>query len=224
MLDVPSTETLTGIWAFHPDDTEIVRYFDSMTNMLEVCASAIETGVLVWHERAGFIPADPDEPTFDTVRRAGTVESVVYPRHIPEGARISRFAEPTWPKAWLISLGLADGVAPLRGASHTIAELVAASAYSEVSGTVVGTISRLMVSSESTAFDLTDGTGILEVVERGSVFLPTNDNVVEVDVTIEKGARPSDLSGWTEEDLRLVNPSGGTPAKTSAVRPIPQLD
>ena len=131
MLHVAGAETLPGVWLFHPDSDGIEKYFDSVANMIEVSAAAIATGALVWRESGGFSDPDPLHSSWNAIRRAGTTDSVIrrdsmdepvdYERN-PEGSYFDRFAEPGWPQAWLISMGLPDGVAPLRGATDTIAE------------------------------------------------------------------------------------------------------
>jgi hypothetical protein len=113
-----------------------------------------------------------------------------------------------WPQHWLTSNGItADNSAP-RGATTTVAELLAAAAAGrEVSGTIQALITTLAMNGEGQQITVDDGTGSLAVwCPRGlSPYGPVHQRRFEFDVTVHRGRTPiQDTSAAQREVTRLA--------------------
>ena len=98
----------------------------------------------------------------------------------------------TWPKRWRQHQGHADDADALRGATHSVAKLVAARAHGLVEATLVGRIQNLAGSGKGTVARLTDDSGSVEVHIPASAprFDTSLSDTYEVDVVADQLVEP----------------------------------
>ena len=145
-LDIPGRPASdTSVWYGHTHDAELSRLFDSIEALLNVVCDAAEAGVLV-DERGRLLLTG--ERWNDSLAGLGWTSLRLHRSPTaygsdapgPPGPYLSRFPAPDWPTEWLLPLGVTEETLAPRGATHTIAELVAAAATGQVQGTIRGTV------------------------------------------------------------------------------------
>jgi hypothetical protein len=108
----------------------------------------------------------------------------------------------SWPAHWLEASGvdLADRIP--RGATHTIAELVAAASQGPVTGRIHGTVILLVGSGSGALVVVDDGTRPLDVwcPAGASTWGPVHKSRFELEVTLERpaGGPPDLVTGHAE--------------------------
>jgi hypothetical protein len=102
-----------------------------------------------------------------------------------------------WPAHWQRANGLQPEQLRLRGATHTIAEVLASPPERELRGTIAGRVVNLMGVGGSTRVRVDDGTGRLDVACHPPATLlgPCIDRWYEFDVVVAAGLRrlPADI-------------------------------
>ena len=232
-LDIPSRPASDpSVWEGHTHDAWLSRRFDSIEALLDVVCDAAEAGLLGEHHgRLGLDTGDfaesLDGRAWDQLRLARCPGSFRWPDP-PPGTYLSRGPVPEWPREWLVPLGVTDESLELRGATHTIEELVAAAEQAPIRGTIRG---RVVTGSGGGGWwspVVTDGTGEI-VVSCETAVVPLTVPVGqegEFDVVLESAARPEPIE---DEDPRVVaianriRPVLPT-ARAIAARPIPGPD
>jgi hypothetical protein len=228
-LDIPGLPPSDpSVWFGHTHDAWLLRLFDSIEAMLDVVCDASESGAL--RERHGQLGLDQGEfiESIDgqawsalRLRRSASAFTSSEP---PPGTELGRSATPDWPREWLLPLGVTDDYLTLRGATHTIAQLVSAAAAGPVQATIRG---RVVSGSGSAGWwnpVVDDGTGLI-VVSCDTIRLPITVNMHqegEFDVVLETATTPDPI---LDEDPRVaalanrLRPSLPT-ARATGARPI----
>ena len=101
-----------------------------------------------------------------------------------------------WPTHWLVTSGIDLGDREPLGATHAIAELVAAAADGRVTGRIHGEVIRLIGTGEGTLVVVDDGTRAIDVScpAGTSPWGPVHGRRFEFEVTIEGAVEaPPDL-------------------------------
>lgn len=105
-----------------------------------------------------------DEGPFDLFKERERLSDLL-PPSVPDAERRQIGSDATaWPDRWRRAIGLSDDADTLRGATHTVAELVAARGLGPVEATVVGRVKNLGGSGAGTLARLTDETGSIQVL------------------------------------------------------------
>jgi hypothetical protein len=225
-LDVPGTEKVPGVWYGHTHDGWLSRLFVSIESMVATCSDAIEAGLVSLVGRGqwmGIRFADGgslDAVDLTPLRVAREPITFVYPDP-PDGTYLPRSPVPEWPAPWLASLGLNPEAPPLRGATHTIAQLLELSSDGEASGTILASVARFGFFNKTWVATVDDGTGELFLVgQEEGLYGPRMGQRAEFDVTV----RALDSSA---NDLRVGHPIiterrfPGVAAHPTAVRRLP---
>lgn len=194
-LDVPGEPPSDpSVWYGHTHDIRMHRMFDSIGTLLEVVCDAAEDGALV--ERIdGALVLDEVQALDDRawteyrLRRCPTAWRYPDP---PAGTEYSKFAESDWPRPWRLAVGVTPQSLTLQGATHTIAELIEASA----AGTVSGTIRARVLTGAGGVHHwnpvVSDGTGqlVIHFDTREVPLFPAVGQEAEIDVVLEPGSAP----------------------------------
>lgn len=228
-LDPPSgLPADQSVWYGHTHDCTVERLFNSIEALVETCADALEAGELI--ENRGDLRLDGTalcSLEFDSYRLARNPGTYRYPNGAP-GTLLSRFPEQDWPRDWLASLGVDADDTTLRGATHTVAALVAAAAHGPAEGTVRGRVVGLSGSGPKVwTATVDDGTGRLSVtpVEGGTAFSPVMSTEFEFDVVLASATAPQ--YDWGNQDplvetvMRRMLPTDPH-AVAHAVREVPR--
>jgi hypothetical protein len=197
-LDLPDLPPSNpSVWYGHTHDAWLSRLFDSIEALLDVVCDAAEAGALVERhgrlglEKGGFAEA-LDGSGWDSFRLTHSPSSFRLPDP-PGGTNLPRSASPDWPRGWLLPLGVTEDSLALRGATHTIAQLLSAAAEGPVQGTIRG---RVVTGSGQAGWwnpVVTDGTGDI-VVSCATRLVPMVVAVGEegeFDVLLETADPPS---------------------------------
>jgi hypothetical protein len=230
-LDVPGLPPSDpSVWYGHTHDAWLVRLFDSIEALLDVVCDASESGALTErHSRLGLVEGQfiesLDGESWSGLRlhrSPGAYRSI----ESPAGTELDRSAAPDWPREWLLPLGVDDDYLTLRGATHTIAQLLSAVAQGPLRATSRG---RVVTGSGGSGWwnpVVDDGTGRI-VVSCDTTRLPIMVNMRqegEFDVVLESAATPDPI---LHEDPRVagaanrIRPALPTAHATGARR-IPQ--
>jgi hypothetical protein len=228
-LDVPDSGTVPGVWFGMTHDAGLSRLFVSIESLVATCGDAIEGGLLsVFYEdhplpiSLQISEADVlDGPAFTPLRTAREAVTFVFPDP-PAGTSFLSLAQPDWPKPWLDSLGI-DAIPPaLHGATHSIAELLAASERGAVSGVIHARIVRFGASADWWMATVDDGTGQLALSGTVSgIFGPSMEQYAEFDVEVDASDPknvPDDQGADGPERPRMFP---GQEARAVGFRPIP---
>jgi hypothetical protein len=124
----------------------------------------------------------------------------------------------SWPAHWLVASGIDLRHRVPRGATHTVAELVAAAAAGPVTGRIHAEVRRLVGIGGDTLVVVDDGTRPLDVwcPAGTSPWGPVHRSRFEFDVTLEGPAGlPPDLDTGQAEVARHAS-AGNLPAAQSA--------
>lgn len=168
-----------------------------------------------------------DGHSWGTYRLARSPDSYRYPDP-PPGTYLSRSPDGGWPREWLLPLGVTDESLALRGATHTIAELVAAAAGGPVTATIRG---RVVSGSGGAGYWnplVDDGTArIVVACERRTVPISIGvGSDGEFDVVLESAAAPEPIVDDDPEFAAIANrlrPSVPT-ALARGARAVPKAD
>jgi len=215
-----------SVWYCHTHDGWLCRLFDSIESMIHTCADAAEAGVLA--DVRGRLCLDEGESVdgraWTPYRLQRCPGAFDYPDP-PSGTYISRSPDPDWPPDWLASLGVFPGDSFPRGATHSIAGLLAEAQTGPVEGTIRGlVIGASGVGSIWTA-SVDDGTAQLSVTcdPQRVVFGPRMQDEFEFDVVVTTPAVPTyqleDEDPRVAAVMRRMLPSAPA-AVATAVRPI----
>jgi hypothetical protein len=229
-LDVPGLPPSDpSVWHGHTHDAWLYRIFDSIEALLDVVCDASESGALT--ERHGQLGLDDGEFTESvdgrvwSALRLGRSPGAYRAPAPPQGTELSRSAAPDWPREWLLPLGVADDNLTLRGATHTIAQLLSEAAHGPVQATIRG---RVVTGSGGDGWwspVVDDGTGRI-VVSCDTTRLPITVGMRqdgEFDVILETATAPDPI---LDEDPRVaaianrLRPTLPT-ARATGARPIP---
>ena len=139
----------------------------------------------------------------------------------------------TWPAHWQRASGIDPHDAEPRGATHTIADVLASDPASELRVTVAGRVMDLAGSGTSVRVRVSDGTGAIDISCRAGTtpFGLVCGNRFEFDVTVPAGERhkPADVdaAGQSTDDpseqvarILLARYGGPVGAVATAVRPL----
>lgn len=231
-LDVPGLPPSDqSVWYGHTHDAWLERRFDSIAAMLDVVCDAADDGALVeMHGRLGLQKGDfvesLDGRAWSTYRLSRCPSTFRYPDP-PAGTYVSRYPEPDWPRTWLAPLGVTAESLELRGATHTIADLVAAAARGPAQGTIRG---RVVTGAGGAGFwspIVDDGSGRI-VVACDTRLVPISVGVGsggEFDVLLETAATPEPLAD--DDPLVAAMANRLRPplpvARALAARPVPTV-
>ncbi len=144
-LDLPGEpRSDTSVWYGHTHDGWLARMFDSIAALLNVVCDAAEENALVESNGRLSLPNGDYGESLDghgwsRLRLARSPGGLRHPEP-PPGTELSRSPNPSWPREWLLPLGVTDESLTLRGATHTIAQLVAAAAEAPAQGTIRGRV------------------------------------------------------------------------------------
>lgn len=195
-LDLPGQEPSDpSVWYGHTHDPFLHRLFDSVEALLDVVCDAVEAGVIVERPHWG-IGLGPDGESLDggawsDLRLGRSPGSFRWPDP-PDGTYLSCFPEPDWPRPWLRAVGVTDDSLLLRGATHTIADLIATAASGPVTATIRG---RVITGSGGRGWwspVVSDGSAEI-VVHCDTALVPIQPSVgqeAEFDVVLESPATP----------------------------------
>lgn len=131
-----------------------------------------------------------------------------------------------WPEHWQRANGLHEEDVPLRGATHTIADVLATPTAEELRATIIGKVTSLMGASW-TFVRVHDGTGALDVMCPADTTLlgPAIDSWYEFDIVVPAGPRhvPADpdtaadgLTDPVEQVTAVLMARHGGPAGATA--------
>ena len=145
-LDVPGlAPSDPSVWYGHTHDMWLSRLFDSVGALLDVVADAAEAGALVEQGQqlglssGGQVHSLDGEP-WTSWRLDRCPDAFRWPDP-PAGTHLVSLPDPDWPQEWLRPVGVTPGTLALRGATHSVAELVAAAASGrQVRGTIRGRV------------------------------------------------------------------------------------
>lgn len=135
------------------DDTGIRPVFRGFADLLRYLITFFED------ERA----ADRSDRPFDLVNRRDQLATLLPPTMSDDETRPVTIDIDSWPSRWRTHLGLDEHAAAPRGATHTVAELIAARQHGPVRATVVGRLQAVGDSGGTTLARLSDQTGSVEV-------------------------------------------------------------
>src|SRR4051812_6203199 len=200
--------------------------FDSVEALLDVVCDAAKAGLLV--ERDGRLGMGDAGESLDgtggselRLSRSPGSYSLSTP---PAGTELTRSASPEWPPEWLLPYGVTDGTLALRGATHTIAQLVAEASGGPVQGTIRG---RVVTGSGGMGWwnpVVDDGTGSL-VVSCNTTLLPVRVNQGqqgEFDVLLESADAAEPITDADPRVARIAERLGAIlpTAHALAARPV----
>ena len=225
------TDFDASIWWGDTHDGELVRAFDSLETMIATCADLVEEGALV--ERFGALLATDSSSLRDPAlarRHLGDRPSPFADHDTPTADVQPRFADSSWPAAWLASLDVGPERMHLRGATTTIHDLMMNGQSAVGFDTIRGRVGNLW-SGNTYAFEFSDATGTIYLAAdpRETVFSPTAGNEYEIDVVLGAGPHHPDyepyraaLAEASENIGRRVSfsPPQGVPGTVIALRPI----
>jgi hypothetical protein len=231
-LEVRGSSSLPGVWYGHTHDGSLDRLFVSIESMVATCSDALEAGLLQSLARGPYPSlrfsqeSSLDGRDFTPLRVAREAVTFVYPNP-PAGTYLSRNPEPGWPPAWLASLGLDPNPPAMRGATHTIAQLIELSSLSDASGTIQATVKRFGITAKTWIATVDDGTGELVLSgDTGGLFGPRMRQRAEFDVQIDALEIRNNPAQF-DRDPRATHPLmtttrfPGVPGHASAVRALP---
>jgi hypothetical protein len=197
-MDIPGEEPSDpSVWYGHTHDPFVHRLFDSIEALLDVVSDSAEEGVLSgtdWGLRLGECES-LDGRVWGDRRLRRSPGAFRWPDP-PAGTYFSCFPEPDWPRPWLKAVGVSDESLLLRGATHTIAELIAAAAYGPATGTIRG---RVITGSGGGGWwspVVSDGSAEM-VVYCDTVLVPITPKVgqeAEFDVLLESAETPEPIT------------------------------
>ena len=225
-LDLPGlAPSDRSVWHGHTHDVELWRLFDSIEALVDVVCDAAEAGAL--HERDGRVGMlsdghlDPlDGGAWQELRTARSPGSYRAPDP-PPGTCLSSVPDPDWPQEWLLPLGVTQDSLALRGATCTVAELVATGGDVPVQGTVRGRVVTAAFVGGWWCPVVSDGTAELVVVcdTRLVPLVVGAGRTGEFDVVLQPaGATDEHAAAITAAGL--AHPSRRT-ARGLAARPVP---
>jgi hypothetical protein len=187
-LDVPGTITDPSVWSGWYDDDKVQRDYDSIEALVETSLDlfargefeVLESGWIIW--RLDELGVEPFR-----LARNPTSFKFTYPAPWRPGTTHSHWPSDDWPEAWTQSIGMIPNIWRLKGATHTIAELVAESATSEVAARVhvrVGSLDR-----GSGGLEVSDATGslLVEWNEVVSLLGGSPGQRVEAEIAMPRG-------------------------------------
>ena len=227
-------ETIPGGAVFEwavDDPTGFTRCFDSLAGWLAHIADLVGRGL---HLRLD-TPRGPEwlipGPDHQIAGRALRPAPGVHPIH---GSALHISGDILqWPEHWRRANGLRDEDLQLRGATHTIAQVLASSPANELRATIAGRVIDYAGGSSWARVRVDDGTGTLNVdCPAGATPAgPRNGEWNEFDIVVAPGVRqiPADpgTAGVGIEDAQerlaavLIARYGGPAGATAeAVRPI----
>jgi hypothetical protein len=202
----------------------------SLESAIATCSDAIESGQLHLFDN-GPSPialrlsqqSSLDSPDFTPFRTAREAITFVYPDP-PAGTYISRFPENDWPRPWLASLGLDPTPPDMRGATHSIAELIELAEHGDATGTIVGKVVRFGGWSKEWIATVDDGTGQLALVGKKRALHGVGmGDTAEFDVKMDSaahGAEPGSSDPHAQQRSQTRGLIPGVPAQATAVRSI----
>jgi hypothetical protein len=143
-LDLPGgSPSDSSVWYGHTHDAWLHRLFDSIESLVDVVSDAAAAGALIAGAGDRLVLAETQESLdgqgWSDLRLRRCPGSFRWPDP-PPGTYLGRSPNPDWPRPWLTAIGITDESLTLRGATHTIAELIAAAASGQVAGTIRGQV------------------------------------------------------------------------------------
>lgn len=228
LSDAPPSDP--SVWYGHTHDKDVWRLFDSIEALLDVVCDAAEAGLLqAWEGKVGLRGSDPPESLdgsgWDALRLARSPHAFRWSGESPAGSMLELFPSSDWPREWLQPLGVTEASLVLRGATHTIAQLVSEAAHGPVTGTIRG---RVVTGSGGGGWwspVVADGTGEI-VVTCDTSQVPMVVSVGEegeFDVLLETSDAPEPVRNEDPAVAAIANrlrPSLPT-AQALSARPVP---
>ena len=199
-IELRSEWAAGGIVISHLDDMQIE--YPSFADLVDVYAELVEDGAYLTGAQPSLL-ADEERkrqrPRLDDPRLRSTY-----------GAMLRISADPSgWPAHWLASAGIEPSSRTPLGATHTVAEIVAAAATGSVTGRIRGEIVQLAGIGGDRVVVVDDGTGRLGVwcPAGTSPWGPVQRQRVELEVTLggdAGGTERGDVAG-VASDLRPID-------------------
>jgi hypothetical protein len=181
-----------ALFASYIPDGEYERRFNGLGAWLADIAGHVEGGRFVRCEYPGQLYlAVPDQET-EELEEAQRTPPAPHPVHgdvVHIGSDIL-----DWPEHWQRATGLDAADLELRGATHTIAELLSLPSAQRTRATIVGRVVHLLGSGATIRVRVDDGSAAIEVVCPAATTMlgPSIDDWFEFDVVVEPDG-PGDL-------------------------------
>jgi hypothetical protein len=182
-----SGDAIPGIvWQQPHADDPVVEY-RSLEDLVRTTCELVEVDLVERHELGGLVVSD--WRAADDVRVRLNPGTYSFLR--PDVHTMPRFPDPTWPESWLQSVGIDPKALAPRGATHTIAELIARAGSTSARGTVAGRVRIHAGSMATTWVTLSDETGSLSLSISADVapFSPLPDSGGRVHPEASSGHR-----------------------------------
>jgi hypothetical protein len=172
--------------------------YPTFTDLLEAYAELIEDGRFRRHGDDGWLNHEAE-----LERQEARLEAAGF------GGRVS-WDLAAWPRHWLESAGISPQDREPLGATHTIAELVEASAEGPLRGRIAGRVVRLAGSPDGTVVVVEDSTGSISVWCPAGVspWGPRHLQRFEFEVSVEEPVGPPMDVDASFRELRTRDPDG----------------
>ena len=150
--------------------------YPTFTDLVEVYAELVEAGRFELRGLQAWVDRDAEDELQDERWRASGLEGVF------GGKREVDLDDPAnWPAHWRASAGIVEGDDVPLGTTHTIAELVEASAQAPFAARIAGRIVSLATFGTHTYDVIDDGTASIDVLCPGTVDAWVSRRTQEVD-------------------------------------------
>jgi hypothetical protein len=168
-------------------DTAFVLRFARLSSYVGLLASMIAEGEWVRHDDPAWVQFDPDDRW--PARQAAALGAAPLPAWYAGGTQLDQDVR-SWPERWLRADGLEPRDRHPRGATTTLAELLAeAAAGRPAQGTVRATVVALVGSGRGSRVMLDDGTATVDVwcPAKVSTYGPVVRTAFEFDLVVVAG-------------------------------------
>jgi len=190
-----------ALFASYIPDGEYERRFNDLGEWLVEIACHVELGRFVRCEYPGQLYLAVPDPDTEELEEAAPTPLAPHPVHgdvVHIGSDIL-----DWPEHWQRATGLEATDLALRGATHTIAELLALPSAHRTRATILGRVIHLLGSGASIRVRVDDGSAAIEVACPAATTMlgPRIDDWFEFDVVVESvGAGDHDAVASDSED------------------------
>jgi hypothetical protein len=196
-IELMSRSNAGGVVFSNEFDHVFIEY-PSFTDLVEVYAELIEEGRFTqWDNGRGSLSLEDERERQDARIQAAGLEGLYGDR------REIDLDQSAWPAHWLESAEIEPEDREPLGASHTIAELVQASASGPLSARIAGEVVRIVGVGGGNLPVVDDGTGTLDVwcpAGTSPWWAGSSGTRFELAVTVDKPVPPPiDLDAWHRE-------------------------
>lgn len=212
----------SSVWYGHTHDYALSRLFDDLEGLLQVCADAVEAGLLFADWSGLRLAASHGEEALDGVgwsplRLRRGPDTFNYPDP-PRGTYRSTFPDASWPVEWHLSHGT---IGASHGVGRTIAAMVAEASDHDAVGTIRAVVLSTSIAARTWTAVVEDGTGRLSIDGEDAVGVSMPQVHGEYSFTVDMTAAvpsPGDgdgvASAGSSNALRVSSPALRTIARS----------